>query len=251
MLNIFQTTLTEILPLRNLFLQQCNFQVRYNACHERGWSDSYLIGVDGVKIGYASVKGNEGRQDRDTVFEFYLIPSFSGMAFTVFYELLRVSKVAFIECQTNDLLLTSLLYQYGSNIRPQAILFGDRSQSFLRSDEVFCRKRTALDTVFEHHYEPVGDYVLERNGEIVGTGGFLLHYNIPFADLFMEIREDCRRMGLGSYLIQELKQYCYLAGRTPAARCDMENIASRATLMRAGMGIVGHMLLAETRSHVR
>jgi len=35
-----KTELASILPLRALFLQESNFQVRYNACHERGWSDS-------------------------------------------------------------------------------------------------------------------------------------------------------------------------------------------------------------------
>jgi hypothetical protein len=35
--------LNEIQSLRALFLQETNFQIRYNACHERGWTDSYLL----------------------------------------------------------------------------------------------------------------------------------------------------------------------------------------------------------------
>jgi hypothetical protein len=31
--------LKDILALRVLYLQETNFQIRYNAVHERGWSD--------------------------------------------------------------------------------------------------------------------------------------------------------------------------------------------------------------------
>jgi len=55
-IEVVKVGLSGILPFRNLFLQECNFQIRYNACHERNWSDSYLLMIDGVKIGYDSVK---------------------------------------------------------------------------------------------------------------------------------------------------------------------------------------------------
>jgi GNAT superfamily N-acetyltransferase len=91
--------------------------------------------------------------------------------------------------------------------------------------------------------EPIGDYVLELDNEIVATGGFLLHYNMPFADLYMEVREDCRRKGFGSFLIQEIKKQCYLSGRVPAARTGTNNIASWSTLTKAGLKVAGFMLL--------
>jgi GNAT superfamily N-acetyltransferase len=71
------------------------------------------------------------------------------------------------------------------------------------------------------------------NKEVVGTGGFLLHYNMPFADLYMEVREDCRRKGFGSYLIHEIKKQCYLAGRIPAARTGLDNIASKSNINKS------------------
>jgi hypothetical protein len=60
--------LQDIQSLRTLFLQETNFQIRYNACRERGWSDSYLLTLDGVAMGYGSIKGQE-ISDRDTIFE--------------------------------------------------------------------------------------------------------------------------------------------------------------------------------------
>src|SRR2546426_7265079 len=71
--------LKDIRSLRALFLQETNFQVRYDACHERGWTDSYLLTIDDLKIGYGSIKGQEIAY-RDTVFEFYVIPSFRKLS---------------------------------------------------------------------------------------------------------------------------------------------------------------------------
>jgi len=240
--DVAKTNLKEILHLRTLFLQETNFQIRYNACHERGWTDSYLFTCNSEKIGYGSIKGNANSNDRDTVFEFYLIPSFRHLSSIVFLELLRQSKAVFIECQSNDGLLTSLLYQYGENVNSNVILFEDSFVSDIKTGTILFRKRTDNDGIFAHVSEPVGDYVLEINKQVVATGGFLLHYNLPFADLYMEVEKGHRKKGLGSFLIQELKRHCYLAGRVPAARCDMNNIASRATLIKAGFKIAGFML---------
>src|SRR5262249_13243559 len=106
-----KTELKSIQPLRALFLQETNFQVRYNACHERGWTDSYLLTIDDVAVGYASIKGQE-IADRDTVFEFYITPPFRNWSSLLFSRLLAASGVKSIECQSNDLLLSAMLYEF-------------------------------------------------------------------------------------------------------------------------------------------
>jgi GNAT superfamily N-acetyltransferase len=58
----------------------------------------------------------------------------------------------------------------------------------------------------------------------------------------MEVQVEHRGKGLGSYLLQEVKKACYLAGRVPAARCDLKNKASRGCLEKAGMGVCGFVL---------
>ena len=239
-----KTNLQEILPLRNLFLQENNFQIRYNAQHTRGWCDSYVITHNEEKIGYGSISGKENIPDRDSVFEFYIIPSFRNLAPLAFLELIQTSKAPFIICQSNDLLLLSLLFQFGQNINADTVLLEEHFTSSICIDNIIFRKRSDGDIIFEHKAEPVGDYVLEFNKEVVSTGGFLLHYNMPFADLYMEVREDCRRKGFGSFLIQEIKKRCYLAGRVPAARTGLDNIASKATLIKAGFKVAGFMVTA-------
>ncbi len=135
-LDVTKTNLEEIFYLRNLFLQENNFQIRYNACHERGWTDSYMLVYNDLKIGYGSIKGNEKLSDRDTVFEFYIIPSFRNLSSPAFSELLHSSLATFIECQSNDQLLTSLLYEYGQNINSGVILFEDNIKPNLDIDNI-------------------------------------------------------------------------------------------------------------------
>jgi RimJ/RimL family protein N-acetyltransferase len=97
----------------------------------------------------------------------------------------------------------------------------------------------------------LGDYVLEVQGEIVATGGFMTHYNPPFGDLYMEVRPDCRGRGYASFILQEIKKACYAAGRVPAARCPIGNKASRAALLKAGMKVCGFMLLGHVRQRAQ
>jgi GNAT superfamily N-acetyltransferase len=247
-IHLRRSDLSDILPLRALFLQENNFQIRYNACHQRGWTDTYTV-MDGERmIGYGSIKGKENINDRDTIFEFYTLPAYRRLASAIFRELLQVSKVDFIECQSNEQVLTALLYEFGKDINAEVILFAENRATRLELVEVIFRKRTDEDRIFEHQLEPVGDYVLEWNREVVATGGFLLHYNPPFADLYMEVRADCRKKGLGSFLIQELIKQCYFTGRVPAARTSIHNLASRATLLKGGLSIAGFMLLGQVKN---
>jgi len=236
--------LEAILPLRALYLEEVNHQVRYNAVHERGWSDSYLLTVDDRAVGYGSIHGRE-IPNRDTVFEFFIIPPFRRHASNVFPQLLAAARPAFIECQSNDPFLSAMLFEFARNISSDVVLFGEHSTSNLAVPGVVVRRRQASDEIFPHGAEPVGEYVAELNREIVASGGFLLHYNRPFADLYMEVREDCRRRGIGSFLLQEVKRECYLAGRVPAARTGIKNHASRACLTKAGLRVSGFMLTGE------
>jgi GNAT superfamily N-acetyltransferase len=242
-----KTNLKDIQFLRALFLQETNFQVRYNACHERGWTDSYLLGIDDVEIGYGSIKGQE-IAGRDTVFEFYVTPSFRKLSSLAFTELLAASGAKYVECQSNDLLLSLMLYEFSRNIGAETVLFEDHAVTEQAIPGAVVRPRRDDDRIFEHKVEPVGDYVLELEGEIRATGGFLLHYNLPFADLYMEVKGESRGRGYGSFILQEVKKACYRAGRVPAARCRIENKASRATLIKAGLRVCGFMLMGHVKN---
>jgi GNAT superfamily N-acetyltransferase len=97
-----------------------------------------------------------------------------------------------------------MLYEFSRSVSADVVSFEDHAVTELAVPGALVRPRRGDDRIFEHRTEPVGNYVVELNGEVVATGGFFLHYNGPFADLYMEVREDCRRRGIASYLLQEL-----------------------------------------------
>ncbi len=240
--HIKKCELEEIQPLRDLFLQEGNFQFIYNKCHNAGWADTYVFWQEDIKIGYGGVWGKDKREDRDAIFEFYLLPSFRKEAGLVFTAFQAAANASFVESQSNDVLLTSLLYEYGHNIFAERILFKDQLTTYLDIPGVYFRQRRPTG-----QYDEGGEYVLEKAGEVVATGGFVWNYNLPFIDMFYEVKESFRRQGLGSLMAQELKKAAYLQDRIPAARCDISNKASKATLLKAGMQVCGYILIGEIK----
>ena len=109
---VVKTNFKAIQSLRTLFLHEANVQIRYNACHERGWADSYLLTLDDDEVGYGSVKGRRDNADRDTVFEFFVVRSFRKHADLLFGKLLEALRAKYVECQSNDALLTSLIFAH-------------------------------------------------------------------------------------------------------------------------------------------
>lgn len=243
-ITIQQVELREILPLRAFFLEENPVQIRYDSCHQRGWSTLYgIYNSQKILVGYGAVKGRDELADRDAVFEFYLVSTYHKWSEAIFQKLLERTVVTYVESQTNETLLTALLYRNCRESYADTILFADqRSTSHVLPDVTF-RKRRPEDDVFGLAPKDAGDYVLERSGLIVATGGYLTHYNPPFADLYMETHPDFRNRGFASYLLQEVKKECYAASYTPAARCNLDNSASRSTLLKAGFRICGFMLV--------
>src|SRR5260370_13637697 len=86
--------LKDIRALRALFLQETNFQIRYDACHERGWTDSYLLIAGNLSVGYGSIKGRQ-LKDRDTVFEYFFLQPFMKMTSELFQTPLPLSWARF------------------------------------------------------------------------------------------------------------------------------------------------------------
>src|ERR1700744_3282649 len=140
-IEVTKTSLENILPFRAMFLGENNFQIRFNACHERGWTDSWLLKADGRQVGYGAVKGKDKIGQRDAIFEFYVVPAYRKKSGAFFRQLLAVTGAPFIECQSNDRLLTSLLYEFASVIRAGVILFEDDRVTGLQCPEVIFRPK--------------------------------------------------------------------------------------------------------------
>jgi RimJ/RimL family protein N-acetyltransferase len=240
-INVIKVDLKEIQAFRILFLQENNFQFVHNKCHLYNWADTYLFKIDDIKIGYGSVWGRNKREDRDAIFEFYVIISYRKYTNTCFEKFHSSSGVSFIECQSNDLLLSSMLFEYSQNINAEAILFKDHFQTDFKIAGVILEKKIADENVRDDNRE----YILKQNDEVVATGGLMLNYNIPYADIYYEVNEKHRQKGFGSFMIQELKKEAYCMGRIPAARCNIKNKISKSSLLKAGFIVCGCILHGE------
>ena len=223
----------EISSLRDLYRQEMNCQIIHDSWHARGWTNCFLFEVDGRVAGYGQVGGIKSNP-RDIVTEFYVLPGARARALALFRLLIAESAARTVEAQTNDRLLTLMLYDCAVDIRSETILFADALATTLSPPGAAFRPARG-EQVFPHAHEPEGEWVIEVGGEIAATGGILFHYNIPYGDIYMEVAEPFRRRGYGSYLVQELKRVCCEMGRIPAARCSVNNHASRATLQKAGL----------------
>jgi RimJ/RimL family protein N-acetyltransferase len=237
-IKVIKVELEEIRDFRILFLRENDFQFIFNKCHDYGWADTYLFVMDGIRVGYGAVWGQSKREDRDAIFEFYIIKPFSNFSNFIFTEFHTASGATFIECQSNDLLLSSMLYEYSQNINAEAVLFEDHFITNFDIPGVIFLKKPAEDNIGDG----VGGYVLEQNGEVLATGGFMLNYNLPYADIFYEVNENFHQKGFGSLIVQELKKEIYFMGRVPAARCNIRNRASKANLLKAGFKVCGFIL---------
>jgi GNAT superfamily N-acetyltransferase len=232
---ISPVTLEAIQGLRELYRQEMNCQIVHDSLHARFFTDIYLIRVDDRVAGYGCVMSDES-ESRDLIKEFYVLPVHRGKALPLFRRFAAACGARAIEVQTNDTLLSLMLFDCTGEFKCETILFHDATTTNLSLSGVTFRKLVESDRnrVFAHKLEGVGDWLLECSDEIVAMGSLYTHYNLPYGDISMEVDERLWRRGYGSYLVQELKRTCYEMGSIPAARCNVANVASRATLQKAG-----------------
>lgn len=228
-----------VAAMRTQFLQELNRQFVLDKCYRYGWADAYAFLLDGTAVGYGAVWGSITRQRRDAVFEFYLQPPYRRYAHEVFGTLHALCGATYIEAQSNDALLFSLLCTHTRNIQPEAILFEDRETTALSIPGA------ALQPVNAGEESDDSQYRLVHNGQTVATGGLMLNYNPPYADIYMEVNEGFRGNGYGSFIVQALKSEAYRMGRVPSARCNVQNRISQNTLQRAGFAITGYRVKGE------
>ncbi len=221
--------------LRERYRQEMNCQIVHDCLHAQFLTDIYVIRVDHQVAGYGCLISGESER-RNVIKEYYVLPVHRRHALALFRRLLAETRATAIEAQTNDVLLSLLLFDCATDFKSERILFHDRATTELKRPEATFRRVAEVDRdhIFSHKLEGAGDWLLESGGVIVATGGIYAHFNPPYAEIAMEVDEPFWRRGFGSYLVQELKRTCYEMGKAPVARCHVANLASRATLQKAG-----------------
>src|SRR5688572_32435514 len=112
----------EVLALRELHRAEMHCQIILDSWHGRGWVDSYLVRLDGRVAGYGIVGGVRD-EPRETVTEFYVLPVHRGRALPLFRRFTEASRAKAVEAQSNDILLTLMLYDCAERIESHVILF--------------------------------------------------------------------------------------------------------------------------------
>ena len=227
--------LEAIESLRKLYRKEMNCHIVHDCLHARFFTDIYIIRVDDRLAGYGCLSSDESER-RDVIKEYYVLPAYRQIALPIFRLFAALTLATAVEAQTNDTLLSLMLFDCATEITSERILFCDAAATQFTHPEVIFREVTLADRdrMFPHKLEGAGDWLLELGGAIVATGGIYAHFNPPYAEIAMEVDEPFWRRGFGSYLVQELKRTCYELGRIPTSRCHVSNVASRATLQKAG-----------------
>ena len=230
---------------RDLYRHEMNCQIVHDSLHSRpGWTQPYLLYVDEAVAGYGSILiGGPWRGTR-TLFEFYVTPLHRTHLFELFEVFVEASGANQVEGQTNDPLFSLILHTFATDLATESLLFHDRQTTKHAPAGAIVRRAAAGDVTSLHEYEldTEARWVVDFGGQAVAAGDILFHYNRPYGDIYMKVVEPYRQRGFGSYLVQELKRICYEQGSVPAARCNPSNIASRKTLLRAGLMPCGFIL---------
>ena len=239
------TSDSAIVPLRERYRQDMNCQIVHDSIHRRaGWTTTYGLHLSGATAGFGSVAIGGPWTDKPTIFEFYVLPEHGGRAFDLFEALLDASGARLMEIQSNDVLLAVMLHAFARDISSEKIVFRDGFTTSLSPNGTILLQMTSGDETRAAIAQRQGgtEWQLQLDGEVVGTGGVLFHYNPPYCDIYMDVPEPFRRRGFGAYLVQELKRVAYDLGSIPGARCSPDNIPSRKTLQKAGLVPYAHIL---------
>lgn len=236
--------------MRDAFRAEMKCQIVHDSIHHRrGWTVEYALVEDHRTVGYASLAVAGPWRDKPTFYELYVEPEQRPRAYALFDAFLHATRPPAFEVQSSDSLTTAMALTFARDIATERVVFRDHSTTTHPLPGAVLRCITSSEDIQTAiaDRQGGGEWVLEVDGVVVGTGGVLFHYNQPYGDVYMEIAEQYRRRGFGSYLVQELKRCCYELGAIPAARCDATNTASQRTLQSAGFIPYAHILIGAFR----
>ena len=164
----------------------------------RGWTHPWHLPRE-VAVGFASAAVSGPWTDRPTVIEFYLLPPCRSRAFEAFEQFLRVSG-----CDPfwRRRPMSRCIPPWHS---PSDVICS-RRRSFSRTGPRRHSPRGASLLVSNHfarggpgsHESTAwggGEWILELEGQPIGKGGILFHYNRPYGDVYMEVDGSHRRRG--------------------------------------------------------
>jgi GNAT superfamily N-acetyltransferase len=241
--------LESILALRDMYRLEMSCQIIHDSIHSRtGWTREYSLAIDGTLVGYGSFAVGGPWTQAPALYEFFVERSSRSRVFELFGALRATCGATRMETQSNDVLTTVMFHTYAKNVETESVLFEDATRTTFAPEGATFRTATAEDGLDVSTQQLPWHGVVEVDGVVAASGGILFHYNHPYGDIYMDVREEFRRRGLGAFIVQELKRVCYEGGFKPGARCRPTNVASQRTLQRAGFVPCGNILVGDLLS---
>lgn len=234
--------LDEVAPLRDKLSSAAKCQIVRWSHLPRGFAYAVAVEVGQRIVGYGSISTVEAE---DCLVEFFTTEESDTLA--IARAILEFSNAPLIEAQSNLPFMSDILDGLTTDPTPGPLLFSDGNSLQLHDLLATFRPVDESDAIFEHKVEPVGDWCIEWENQVVATGGCFTHYNPPYADIYMEVHGSFRKRGFGSFLIQKLREVCKSQSLIPAARCNFDNVASAKCLQRGGMVLCGNLTTARVR----
>jgi GNAT superfamily N-acetyltransferase len=189
---------------------------------------------------------------------FHLWENYLDRARDIFHWLLSTHSIQQALASTIEPLYFSLCLDFQKHMTPHTYLFQDHhpdvSVPNLTIESTF-RKATSSDlpevvNFYQANIEGAGEWIpdfLHRRIEqeelfllydqqtLAATGECIpSQKQIPYADLGMVVARTYRSKGLGSFMLTQLKKYCYETGLKPICSCEVTNLASRKAIEKAG-----------------
>lgn len=238
--------LESILALRDMYRLEMSCQIIHDSIHERvGWTQEYSLRIDGKQVGYGSVAIAGPWTKTPALYEFFVAAPYRLELFELFGALRKACGATRMEIQSNDVQTNVMFHTYAKNVEADSVLFKDEVTTNVFPRGATFRTATEADGLDISSGQLPWHGVVELEGMVAATGGILFHYNRPYGDVYMEVREEFRRRGLGTFIVQELKRVCYEGGFIPGARCGPANVASQRTLQRAGFVPYANILVGD------
>lgn len=189
---------------------------------------------------------------------FHVWENYLHRAREIFHWLLSTHHIQHALASTIEPLYFSLCLDVQKQMTPHTYLFQDTTATVstpeLNSSRTFRKAaQSDLDEIvrfYQANTEGPGDwiqgflserlnrdelFVLYDQHTLVATGECIpSQKQTPYADLGMVVAQAYRSKGLGSFMLTQLKQYCYQTGLKPICSCEVTNLASQKAIEKAG-----------------
>jgi len=188
----------------------------------------------------------------NVLLEYFLLPEWEYRLDEILGRILREFSVRKALCKSFDSALLSCCYGFHKNTRAVGVLFREYQEKTTQTSGAGIAVRRAVmadeariiavnEEVFDHP-EEVSEYIQAQQIFLFETGGQLIGFGIYSPvfpgrrdyDIGMLIVPEYRKQGYGAFIIQYLINFCQQNGWNFSAGCDINNIASRRCLEKAG-----------------